>query len=326
MSLAVRNDTLAALATTDGDYAPLQVNADGALYVTSSGGGGGSTQYAEDTAHSSGDTGTMSLAVRNDTLAALAGTDGDYTPLQVNADGALYVTSSGFTDVQHAEGSFHTTADIGNLALGVRRDAQTSISSNGAYAPMLFNENGALWVSDGGTRVTQHAEGGLHSSGELGNLALGVRRDAETAISSNGARAPMLFNSNGALWVHSASASTSAKQDTLIAQGAGSNTYLHQALTNTAVSAIGGTSAVVKRVIVSNPTGTAAYFRMYDNLGAAVLGTDTPDIVIWIAAGVTNSVELDATFANGVSLACTASAGDSAVDAGGPVIAHVIHQ
>ena len=119
---------------------------------------------------------------------------------------------------------------------------------------------------------------------------------------------------------------THAKQDTLIAQGAGSSTYLHQALTNTSVSAIGGTSAVVKRVVVSNPTGTGAYFRMYDNLGAAVLGTDTPKIVIWIAAGATNSVELDATFANGVSLACTGAAGDSANDAGGPVISHVIYQ
>lgn len=45
---------------------------------------------AEDTAHSSGDTGIMSLAVRNDDVAALAGADGDYSPLQVNAAGSLY--------------------------------------------------------------------------------------------------------------------------------------------------------------------------------------------------------------------------------------------
>ena len=49
---------------------------------------------AEDTAHNSGDVGVMSLAVRNDTLAALGGSDGDYTPLQVNADGAVYVTDA----------------------------------------------------------------------------------------------------------------------------------------------------------------------------------------------------------------------------------------
>jgi hypothetical protein len=57
--------------------------------------GTGSTNLgkAEDAAHSSGDVGVMSLAVRNDTLGALAGTDGDYAPLQVNSSGALHVTS-----------------------------------------------------------------------------------------------------------------------------------------------------------------------------------------------------------------------------------------
>lgn len=47
--------------------------------------------YAEDAVHASGDVGAFVLAVRNDTLAALAGTDGDYAPFQVNANGALYV-------------------------------------------------------------------------------------------------------------------------------------------------------------------------------------------------------------------------------------------
>lgn len=56
--------------------------------VTSFGGG---TQYDEDTQHTTGDKGTVALVVRNDTLAALAGTDGDYAPLQVNSDGALFV-------------------------------------------------------------------------------------------------------------------------------------------------------------------------------------------------------------------------------------------
>ena len=46
---------------------------------------------AEDAVHASEDVGVMSLAVRNDTLAALGGTDGDYAPLQVNALGGLYV-------------------------------------------------------------------------------------------------------------------------------------------------------------------------------------------------------------------------------------------
>jgi len=38
------------------------------------------------------DTGVAALVVRNDTLADLSGADGDYTPLQVNATGALYTS------------------------------------------------------------------------------------------------------------------------------------------------------------------------------------------------------------------------------------------
>lgn len=50
----------------------------------------GDLAKAEDAAHSSGDVGVMGLAVRNDTLAALAGADGDYAPHQVDANGAGY--------------------------------------------------------------------------------------------------------------------------------------------------------------------------------------------------------------------------------------------
>ena len=46
---------------------------------------------AEDAAHASGDTGVMALGVRKDTAAALAGSDGDYAPLEVDALGRLHV-------------------------------------------------------------------------------------------------------------------------------------------------------------------------------------------------------------------------------------------
>jgi len=48
----------------------------------------------EDDAHSNLDTGVMALVVRNDVLEALAGTDGDYSALQVNKTGALNVTET----------------------------------------------------------------------------------------------------------------------------------------------------------------------------------------------------------------------------------------
>jgi hypothetical protein len=67
---------------------PLLLDKTGNLKVIATGTGSG--QYAEDSAHVSGDIGNQVLSVRNDSLAALAGTDGDYAPFQVSAAGALY--------------------------------------------------------------------------------------------------------------------------------------------------------------------------------------------------------------------------------------------
>ena len=52
------------------------------------------SEYAEDSAHTDADTGQFILGVRNDTLAALGGTDGDYVPFQMNSSGALFVEAA----------------------------------------------------------------------------------------------------------------------------------------------------------------------------------------------------------------------------------------
>jgi hypothetical protein len=53
---------------------------------------------AEDAAHTSGDTGVMALAVRNDAGTALAGTTGDYIPLTTDDLGSLRVNAGAMTD------------------------------------------------------------------------------------------------------------------------------------------------------------------------------------------------------------------------------------
>lgn len=50
---------------------------------------------AEDSAHTTGDVGVMSLGVRNDLGAVLAGTDGDYVPFTTDATGALRTDLNG---------------------------------------------------------------------------------------------------------------------------------------------------------------------------------------------------------------------------------------
>ena len=68
----------------------LAVNADGSINVTVTGGASNS-QFAEDTAHVTGDIGTEMLSVRRDTPISGTSADGDYATLNTDADGRLYV-------------------------------------------------------------------------------------------------------------------------------------------------------------------------------------------------------------------------------------------
>lgn len=96
---------------------------------------------AEDAAHTTGDTGIMALAVRSDTLAARAGTTGDYTPLQVDAQGAVYsriVSSSGATiDPQTDDAAFTAGTSIMSVVGGIATTDSVDSGDAGAFAMTL---------------------------------------------------------------------------------------------------------------------------------------------------------------------------------------------
>ena len=74
--------------------------------VVNPGGGSGGVQYDEDTAHTTGATGTLALVVRNDAGTSLVSADGDYAPLSVDSTGALRVTGGG-GGTQYQEDTAH---------------------------------------------------------------------------------------------------------------------------------------------------------------------------------------------------------------------------
>src|SRR3990167_419312 len=154
---AVRNDTLAALANTDNEIAPLQVNASGALYVD----GSGVTQPVSGTFWqatqpvSIAGTVTVDLGVNNDvTLATLpdtAATDlalqtadldtiaGDTTSIQTAVeliDDVIYVDDADWTD------STSKHALVGGLYQSVPQTV-----TDGDVAPFLIDVNGRLVVA-----------------------------------------------------------------------------------------------------------------------------------------------------------------------------------
>jgi predicted nucleic-acid-binding Zn-ribbon protein len=143
MALAVQQSADSSFVGADGDYAPLQLDATGFLKVNIKAGSAGGTEFNEDDAHTTGDAGTQILAVRNDTLAALAGADGDYAPFQVNAEGALFVCGNYREDIA-------TPAVIEGVAVMMERDDALSALTPAAadWAGLRCDANGALWTHD----------------------------------------------------------------------------------------------------------------------------------------------------------------------------------
>lgn len=144
--LALRDDSLSALTPVEGDFVPLRVNSTGALHVT---GGGGGTQYAVDDAAGGTDTGTLLLAVRDDSLTTLTPADGDYTQLRVSSTGALHVTGGGGGGTEYNEDVATPGTITGTATMMERDDALSTLTPiEGDWAAMRCSAEGALWVQE----------------------------------------------------------------------------------------------------------------------------------------------------------------------------------
>jgi len=129
---------------------------------------------AEDAAHTTGDTGLVLMAVRADTAAALAGTDGDYMPLIVNASGQLHIAP-----VVLAAG----TAAIGKLGANSGVDiGDVDVKSIAAGENLI----GLVGASDIVVTITPTVAAEAHSAGDLlfdsTEIANAVRANGGTAI------------------------------------------------------------------------------------------------------------------------------------------------
>tara|TARA_R110002096_G_scaffold22321_1_gene71951 strand:- start:8556 stop:10139 length:1584 start_codon:yes stop_codon:yes gene_type:complete len=113
---------------------------------------------AEDSAHSSGHKGVMSLAVRNDALAPLAGADGDYAPMQVDAFGSLYTNNQfGTFGSILVTGTTATTCGVADRCfVAIYMLTNTVFNSSSG----LVAETTQLYLDDTGTGTDIDADGG----------------------------------------------------------------------------------------------------------------------------------------------------------------------
>ena len=194
-------------ATVDGSALPNAVNAEGDVvrpkasiqgvaYASLVNADGSKAGFlAEDAAHVSEDLGVQVLAVRNDVLASLSGTDGDYSPIQVDADGAVWTSDRWAL----GEDTAHVTGDFGTQVLAVRNDTLASLSdTDGDYSPIQVDADGAVWTADRWAL----AEDSAHVSGDFGTQVLAVRNDVLASLSgTDGDYSPIQVDADGAVWV-----------------------------------------------------------------------------------------------------------------------------
>lgn len=158
-----------------GNWVPFTLNAAGELPVSASVNFAG--DYAEDSAHVSGDIGLFNLAVRRDTRSAGSDTDGDYSSFNVNAVGELWVKDADALAELLDQG---TTLDS---ILADTATIDTNIAAILADTATIDTNVAALLAEIQGL---SHAEDAAHVSGDMGIQALAVRKDASGSNAADG--------------------------------------------------------------------------------------------------------------------------------------------
>lgn len=165
--------------------------------------------YAEDEAHTGGDTGLLTFAVRDDTLGALSGTELDYEPLHTNSEGALwtygigpFVTAS--TDVTRPA---DTTAYAINDAIS---DSTSAPTSGG------FTFSNVVRASGGSGIITDAI---ITSSADAATLLQGEIWLFNTSVTN--------INDNSAFAVSDAEIKTCVGKIPFVLEDAGNNGFYH---------------------------------------------------------------------------------------------------
>jgi hypothetical protein len=341
--LVVRDDSLATLTPADGDYTHLRVNSTGALHVTGAGGG---TQYVEDVAHVTADTGTMALVVRQDANTSLVDTDGDYAPLQVNSTGSLKTTvtsgsitvanevdtnvlsvipGTGATNLGKAEDGAHTTGDVGVMALAVRQNTQSDFGADGDYVPLSVADDGGVRVSSTNTaaaspiavRISDGSAFPTPGSDYTHDAALTVATTAGPALIARASTAaPTAVSVDDAvlLWA-TLNGALAVAPVASIAGGATGGKLVSAASTN--ATNIKNAAGKLLMLTASNVNADERYLKVYNTAGAPTVGTDTPVFTFIIpgnAAGAGTNIPIPSTginFSTGISIALTVEATDA---------------
>lgn len=267
--LAVRRDAASSGVSADGDFANLSVDSTGALRVT---GGGGGTQYAEDTAHTSGDQMTMAGVVRRDANTSLVSADGDIAPLQVDATGSLKVaiiSGAGSGGTAMADDAAFTIASTSFTPVGgvyVSAGDAVNDGDGGAFAMTANRALKVTLVDSAGTELAsgaQYTEDSAHVSGDYLTPMGVVRKDTPTQVAGSDGDYSMLIND-----------STGRMHALNIPYAIPSNTWSYAAAAGGLVSTTGVTAKVAASSGIRNYITSAQVINTHSTVSTEVVIRD----------------------------------------------------
>jgi len=150
-----------------------------------------------------GASGIEMLAVRKDSAGPLTGVaDGDWSPLEVNANGELKVagTFSVSPGDNHAESAVHGIGDTGSWALSFRQDALANQAgiADADYVGLKSDDRGALWVAPVGTVADSVAD--TENPVKVGTKVM----QTLSSVPLNGDRANAISDMYRRLYIHDA--------------------------------------------------------------------------------------------------------------------------
>lgn len=326
---AVLDDIAAKLATIDADTSALAATVGGTeLQVDIVSGSSSGTQYAEDAAHTTGDLGTMALAVRLDSAAAIAGTDGDYTPLQVDAAGALRVTGGG-GGTEYVVDAAAPAAPTGTASLMERDDALSALTEvEGDWTNMRANANGALWTAVNGTvtvdgsGVTQPVSGTVTANlSATDNAVLDAIEVDTTTIAGAVSGTEMQVDVVAALPAGTATIGAVNVKPTT----SGGLTIFRSIDLDESEEEVKASAGQLYGWYIFNAAATTHYVKLYNATAASTtVGTTTPILTIPVPAGAAANVEFTNGIAFSTALSAAATTGVADSDTGAPAANAVV--
>lgn len=269
---------------------------------------GGGTQYTEDGASAGGESLTLAGAIRRDTAASSAATDGDYATLNVDSTGRLWCNVSNTVTIS---GTVTANAGSGTLAVSLASVPSHAVTNAGTFAVQVDgNALTALQLIDNTIFADDAAfTVGSSSVNVAGYIADETATDSVDEGDAGAARMTLDRKQVVAPYPH-----TAGGLATFMASGSDGYSVL-----SAAAQAVKATAGQIYGYYIYNPNATAHFVHFYDvAAGSVTVGTTVPLFTLTIPA--TSAANLMGTMGIAFGTAISCSATSAAGTNGSPAV------